>query len=384
MKSIWIACLLFAIWDVSIAQQVRQFVGTISAFKAETAEIEIKPDGATPVLAKIMPDSVIEKIAPGEKNLKNAQPISITDVSLGDRVLVALEPGSANLRRLVVMTATEIAKRDDADQRDWTQRGVSGIVISRSAQQITLRTRTMQGEAEVVVSVNEKTSFKRYANDSVKFADAKPTSIQELRVGDQLRARGAKSEDGHKMAAEDIVFGTFQTRAGSVTAVDPESQTITVKELGTNKMLTVKVTADSRLKKMPDFAGMMQMRGSSPQGGPQGIPPGGPPDSPPPAMNANFGARGGGPPDLAQMLESMPAATIQELKPGQSIVVSSTKGANPDSLTAIMLVANADMLIRMASAQSPGRGGNPADAQGMNAIGGMGGLGGFQLPGMIP
>ena len=87
---------------------------------------------------------------------------------------------------------------------------------------------------------------------------------------------------------------------------------------------------------------------------------------------------------MAQMLESMPAATIQELKLGQRIVVSSTKGANTDSLTAIMLVANADILIRMASAQSPGRGGNPAGAQGMNAIGGMDGLGGFQLPGMIP
>jgi hypothetical protein len=381
MRSICkIACLFFAICDLAIAQapQTRQFVGTVSAFKADMAEIELKPDGAAPIVARITPASVIQKVAPGEKDLKNAQQISIADISIGDRVLVALEPETQDVRRIILMAASDISRRDEADRQAWTQRGISGVVASRSAQEIVLRTRTMQGQAEILVSVNDKTTFKRYATDSVRFADAKPSSIQEVRVGDQLRARGAKSEDSRKIAAEDIVFGTFQTRAGSITEIDPESKTITVKELGTNKTLLVKLTADSHLEKMPEFAGMMQMqkRGS--------FPPGGPPQGPPPAMASNFGARGGGPPELAQMLEALPAAKLDELKPGESIVVSSTQGSSADSLTAIMLVANADMLIQMASAQSSGRAGNRGGDQGINTMGGVSGLGGFELPGMIP
>jgi hypothetical protein len=100
----------------------------------------------------------------------------------------------------------------------------------------------------------------------------------------------------------------------------------------------------------------------------------------------------GGTRDISQMLERMPATTIGELKSGESVVFSSTKGAQVDQLTAIMLVGNADALIRMASMQSGANRGNGTGNRGMNAgamgqmdgMGGFGGFGGFELPGMIP
>src|SRR5207248_5156062 len=132
-------------------------------------------------------------------------------------------------------------------------------------------------------------------------------------------------------------FGTFLTKAGPITAVNVEAKEITINDLATQKPVVVKLTEDSQIKKMPDFAGAV---GGGPPAGAvvmRGGPPGGAP---------------GGPADLAQMLERMPAAKLEELQPGQSIVVSSTKGATAGQITAIMLVANADMLIRMASAPS--------------------------------
>ena len=77
-------------------------------------------------------------------------------------------------------------------------------------------------------------------------------------------------------------------------------------------------------------------------------------------------------PDMAQMLERMPAAKFDELKAGEKIVVSSTKGAKPDEITAIMLLGNADMLIQMATVPS-GRGAGGGGAQGGGGMG-MGGL----------
>ena len=69
------------------------------------------------------------------------------------------------------------------------------------------------------------------------------------------------------------------------------------------------------------------------------------------------------------MLERMPLAKLEDLKAGETIVVSSTKGAKSNEVTAIMMLANADGILQMIAAQSgggrarvPGR----ADAAGGN------------------
>ena len=152
---------------------------------------------------------------------------------------------------------------------DWTRRGVTGVVAAKSGNDVTLKIRTLGGESQAVVTVTEKTSFKRYAPDSVKFAEAKNSKLAEISVGDQVRARGVKSEDGLKVTAEDVVFGTFVTKAGTITLVNPETREITVKDLANNKPLVIRITADSQIKKMPDMAAMMggMGRGGMPGGG---------------------------------------------------------------------------------------------------------------------
>jgi hypothetical protein len=46
----------------------------------------------------------------------------------------------------------------------------------------------------------------------VKFADAKPSQLADLRKGDQVRARGDKTPDGSEMTADEIVSGQFRLR----------------------------------------------------------------------------------------------------------------------------------------------------------------------------
>lgn len=191
----------------------------------------------------------------------------------------------------------------------------------------------------------------------------------EVSVGDQLRARGRKSDDGLHVDADEIVFGRFLTKAGNIVSVAADAGKIHMNELGTGKPLIVKITADSQLKKMPNFPGMIQ------EGGPR--------FSGPPPAGATAG-RTGGPGDISQMLERMPGAKLEELTPGQTIVVSSTQGARADQLTAIMLLANAEMLIRMVSMQSGN--GRDLNSTGINSTMGemMGGLSGFELPSIVP
>lgn len=371
-------------WSQAPASQ--SFVGTIAAFKPE-AQVEIKPDNGAPVDLKLTADTVGLRIAPGEKSLKNATPASVTELMIGDRVLVTVEPGSTNIRRIVIMSATDIQKRDEAERQDWNTHGIAGIVTAINGNAVTLRVQSLQGQTTPTVNLSDRTKFRRYAPDSVRFADAKASTLAEIHVGDQLRARGEKSADGLSVRAEEVVFGTFVTVGGAVVSVDAATPEITVKEIGTGKLVSIKLTPDSKIKRMPSFPGAGAPPGAG--GGPPrgGFPGGGPPG----------GGFAGGPPagapSIAQMVEMMPAATVQDLKPGETIVVSSTKGENADHLTAIILLANADMLVQMASRQTGAAANRPnasGNQQGMSPgpmgggmdLGGM--LGGLGFPGMGP
>jgi transcription antitermination factor NusG len=368
---------LLALYSLTAFGQVpEKLVGAVSAVALDKATLDVTGQDGKPVTVHLTSETVMQRVAPGERSLKNAETIQPTDIAVGDKVLVNSDPASGMARRVVLMSAKEISKHDEAAQAEWTTHGISGIVVSKTAEDITLR----KGEAQMHVAVSKDTGFRKYAQDSVRFNDAKASNLADVNPGDQLRARGEKSEDGLKVTAKEIVFGTFVTKAGTITAIDTEHRTVAIKELNTNKPLTVKLTADSQLKQMPDFAGM----GGGPPGG--GAAAGGPTGGPP-------GAGGGmrRTPDVAQMVDHMPSVKLDALKMGDTIVMSSTKGAVENEFTAIVLLDNAGMLIRMATAQqgaggATGRNQNAGGggAQGMGAGGGMsGGMGSLELPSIM-
>src|SRR5437899_465371 len=175
MIAVGITTLGFLLVGLIAAQTaVPKFVlGTVAAFNVESAEIQVKPEQGDAILVKLRGDTQVQRVAPGETDLKKAEPIKITDVATGDRVLVNLTPGAFEARRIVVMSSADIAKRREADGLDWTRRGVMGIVTSKKPGEITLKMRSMQGERIAIVAVGENTRYRRYAPDSVKFADAK-------------------------------------------------------------------------------------------------------------------------------------------------------------------------------------------------------------------
>ncbi len=362
----------------------KSLVGTITGFKPDT-KIEIKPDNSAPQELKLSADTAAVRIAPGEKTLKNAATVNVTELAIGDRVLVTLDPDNINIRRIVIMSAADIGKHDEADRQDWNARGISGIVAAKDGTTITLRVRSMQGETRPAVTVSSQTKFRRYAPDSVKFADAKPSNLDEIGVGDQLRARGEKSPDGLAVTAAEVVSGTFLTTVGSVVSVDTAPPGITIKEAGSGRTVVVALTPDSRIKKISGFGAM-----GGPAPGGSGPPPGGFSGGPPPG--GFNGMPPGGAPTIAQMVEMMPAGTVDDVKPGQTVVVSSTKGQTSDRVTAIMLLANADMLVQMATRQAGAGGGNRPGGgaggapqgmpQGGMDLGGM--LGGVGMAGMGP
>src|ERR1700722_8922804 len=89
----------------------KAILSSITAFKAEDAMVVVKPDNTDAVSVKLTPDTIFQRVAPGERDLKKATTMSMTDMALGDRVLVSFKSGSTEALRILIMGATEIQKR---------------------------------------------------------------------------------------------------------------------------------------------------------------------------------------------------------------------------------------------------------------------------------
>jgi hypothetical protein len=389
---------MFALGVFAFAQTTapaNNVLGDVIATDAASKQIFVKTDAGAVVIITVSDATKILKNPPGETKLDKATPIQLSDIAAGDRVLALGKPSAdgktlVNPRAVVVNTKAELTAKQDAERAEWRKRGIVGVVsaVNPETKEVTIQTRTAEGPKPVVIPAGgANVKLRRYAPDSVKFADAKPSTFDEVKVGDQLRAKGDRSEDGARFAAEEIVTGTFRTAVGTVTAVDASKNEFTIKQLQGNQPLTVVVRPDSVLKQFqvpPEVAAMMgggggagaaggaqrqqggQGQGAGAgQGGAQGAGPSG--EQGP----GGAGQRRGGSDFMQQMLDRMPPVTLAELKPGQMVIVSSTVGADPTRVTAIQLVSNIEPLVAMMSRRPGGAGGG---AGGPGGFGGGGGI----------
>ncbi len=345
--------------SAATSQAVRP-VGVVMAIDPEGKRITLKTD-AGPELAVLLQDRTnFLRVPPGERDLKNATKIRVSDIGVGDRILVrgriAEDQKSISAASLIVMSKADIAKKHEADRAEWQRRGVAGTIttLNAAAREITISTRTPGDPKPMTILLPNAAVLRRYAPDSVKFSDAKPSTPAELRVGDEVRALGNKSDDGSRYTAEELVSGSFRNFAATVTSVDSTERTIKITDLSTQKPLLVRITADSNLRKLPPFVAQMMAMRMAPSATPSGRPGG-------ESGIAVSGSRGmgsggpgggirgpGGPTDISQMLERMPPVGLADLKRGDAIIVASTIGVDPKQVTAITVLAGVEPLLTAA------------------------------------
>lgn len=385
MKSMWLvvyaALFYIGLGNLAVAQDApKQINGTVTKIDAGANELVMKADGGADVTVTLAPKHALRKVALGEKDLRNAATIEFKDIAVGDRVAArgkeSDDQKTIAATLIAVMSSSDVAKKQQDDRADWDKRGVNGIVTAVSSESVTLNVRTLAGAKSIAVIPDAKAVIRRYTTDSVKFSDAKDSTLTEIKVGDQVRARGDKSDDGAKVKAEEIVSGTFKTIAATVVSIDAAAQQMTVKDLDSKKTMVVKVNADSSMKRLSDpiaqmiarrvhpdaYAGRGGGRGDAPEGGGAGAGRGGPPEG---GMRAGGGGRGG---DLQQMLDRQPAVTLAELKVGEPIVISSAVGAATDHIMAITMLAGVEPILR-----SPGKPEMSLGGWNLGAGGDMGG-----------
>ncbi|HZE68610.1 MAG TPA: hypothetical protein VE135_03665 [Pyrinomonadaceae bacterium] len=361
-------------------------IGEVKVIDTPARQMIVKTDAGSVVTVSLGDKTIYLRLAPGEKTLTNATKITMADVAEGDRVWargkVSDDRKSVPAAAVIVMTKADIAKKQDAERAEWRRRGILGVItaLKTETQEITISSRTMAGTQSVVIPVSEKVELRRYAPDSIKFSDAKPSSFAELKVGDQLRALGERNTEGTHFTPEKVVTGTFRTAAGIVTGVDAATGEVKINDLQTKHPLTIVVKHDAVLRRFPsgNEGGGMGRGPGGPGGGGATAGQGGGGGNRPAGGGGPGGSRpgGGGGFNINDMLERLPTVTIADLKVGDTIIVSSTQGADPTRLTAIALVTGADTLLNMVAARQQQAGGqtapNPAAGLGTGITFGIG------------
>jgi len=341
-------------------------VGSVVSVKGQS--LTVKPDSGPPTTVTVADSARVLETTPGAKTVAGAKPIHLTDLAVGDRVLIAMHPaadGSGSSATLVVaMREADIAKEHQAEEADWQQRGVGGIVKSVDAAAGTVTIAHLN--TAVTIHTTPKSVIRLYEPGSIKFSDTKVSTLDQIQPGDQLRARGDRAADNGEMQADEIVAGNFRNIAGSVISTDTAANTLTLKDFKTKKPVVIQMNADSQLHRLDakvaqtiasrlqpssdheargghDHAGAAAHASSSaaPSATPQ-------PAAGHAAAQADEGRPGG---NISQMLQRAPIILLPDLHRGDAVMIVATQGA-PGSLTACTLLAGVEPILEASAGQS--------------------------------
>jgi co-chaperonin GroES (HSP10) len=352
------SCAICAQEPPANASATPRIIGTVTSVSGNS--IRLKTDSGTETTVNVQDSTKIVKTAPGQKDLKSASPIQLQDVQAGDRVLArgkAGENNSLDAASIIVMKQGDVTSRQQQEMQDWQRHGAGGIVRSVDAASGNITASTAPGQT-LTIQTSPNTQFLRYAPDSVKFSDAKKSSLAEIKPGDQLRVRGSRGADGQQVSADEVISGSFRNIAGTVNSIDTAANTVIVMDLLTKKSATVKITPETQMRKIP--AAMAQriaffLKRSSGQGssGAEAAPG----NAPGAQANARAGGgaaggQAGGAPDFQQVIRRMPSATISDLQKGDAVMIVTTAGSPGQEVTALTLLSGVEPILTAAPTQT--------------------------------
>jgi hypothetical protein len=347
-------------------------LGTVTAIAGQ--KIMLKTDAGLELNVNVTDSTRLLQLKPGQKDLKDATPLTLLDLKAGDRVLVrgtaSGDGKSLEAASVIAMKQADIADKQAHERAEWQQHSVGGLVKSVDAPTgtISITVSAAGTTKEVAVHMTKETVLRRYAPNSVRFDDAKPAPLSDIKVGDQLRARGQPSAEGAELTADEIVSGTFRSIAGILVSSDSSAGTITVTDLATKQPITLHVTSDSQLRKLPPAMAQgiaMRLKGAA-AGGAAGGPNGGPVASsapkPPQGSAPGAGVGPGMSPgrngqtrtgDFQQMIARMPAASLSDLLKGEALMIVATEGSPGSPSTIITLLGGVEPILEASSKATP-------------------------------
>ena len=387
-------------------------IGTITAVNPAAHTVTMKQDKTgTEYTVEVGNTKTLLKVEPTAKDLKNATRITADDLAAGDRIEVGAlksdtDPNTLVARSVILMSARDLEKVHQEEATAW-QHSTPGVVsaVDPASHMLTVSARTPEGPKTINVNAASAV-FTRYAPANPKIPA--PSDFADVQPGDQVRIIGQMN--GDTMTASQIYTSSFRNVVGTVVSISPDGKQITVKDLQTKQPITVTLSDDSSVRKLPQMMAYMLARRFNPdfkmpQGGGAGAQEQGG------GGNTGAGATGGGggnwhggqgqgggnwsgqgqgqpgqggamhggmaSGDLSQTLDRLPKISTTDLKNGDAVIVSGTPVAGDKShLLATNIIAGVEPIFQSA----PRRQSQALSDWGASLSGGAGG-GEMGMPG---
>jgi hypothetical protein len=360
MKLLAMLVSLAAVLGLQAQTPPKLIAGVVTAVDAFGKQIKVTGDDGVSYSLALQDNTIYQRMPLGETDQKKATRIALSDVTVGDRLIArgpVAEDKTVPVRTVLIMSKSDVAQKQQRDQADWQKRGVTGIAsaVNVDAKEVIISTRGRDSKT-VTVDVSSAV-FRRYAPDSLKFADAKPSSLADVQPGDTLRVLGDRSDEGARLKAQEIVSGAFETIAATVISTDPASGEVKLTNLATKKPVVVRTNSSTTLRRIDEQTATMlarRMRPATPGDAPpqQGAAPQPPtgrgPDSATGGRGFGGGRGPGGSGDLQQVLDRSPQLALAELKKGDAVILSGTKVPDGAPITAFSFVAGVEPFLAAA------------------------------------
>ncbi len=338
----FLACCLALTLQAGLAAQAPSQsprpVGVVVAIEASGKRITLKTDAGPEMGIQFHDATRFLRVAPGSQDLSGAARITPSDLSVNDRILVrGRSGGEANsfvADAVIVMSRADLARKQEADRADWEKRGIGGVItaLDLASRETTIREGGPKSSKAVVLELTANAKLRRYSPDSIRFSDARASSFEDLKLGDQVKARGARSADGSRFRVEELVSGSFRDFAATVVAVDAGQGTLQVMDLAAKTQVEARVQPASNLRRLSPAAVQMLTRRIS-------------------GATESNNSR-----ELQSTIEASPSISLTELKPGEPVVISGMNSGDPAKLTAITVLAGVEPLLKPST-----RGARPPD-----------------------
>src|SRR5882757_5172134 len=146
-------------------------LGTIKAIASES--LTVTTDAGAETKVTISTATKLLRVAPGSKDLAQAEAIPFSEFQQGDRVLVRLrcagDPPACEAGTVIAMKKSDIAEKRSHEGEEWQKHGVGGLVngVDAAHGTITISTMTAAGKKDVTVEIGKNTVIRRYAPGSV-------------------------------------------------------------------------------------------------------------------------------------------------------------------------------------------------------------------------
>lgn len=372
-------------------------VGTITKVDVSAKVISIKTEkGDTTVKYSDLTKLLL--LPAGEMDPTKGAAAKADAFEAGDRLELARvqtkDPTGLPASSVIVKKAADVIKEAAQKAAEWQTQAVSGFAdsVDVAAKKISMKVKGAAGtpDKDVALDISGRVSYQRFSDKTFAYEIADASAIKP---GDHLRVLGAKNADVTQIRVTDLAADSIKQIGATVKSIDAATGQIQATDTA-KKTVVIMIHPTTKVKRLDDPTALMIARivnptfqgtggrgggggGAAGGGGGGGRGFGGQAGGGGAPGGSGFGGRGGGggrgrggANQIQTLVDQQPDIKIADLKPGEAIIVSGPGSADSSNLTATMVLAGVEQILRAA----PATGADPLG--GGWTVGGGGGGGG--------